>query len=115
MTQKNLKHDMNLALDHLLPDSDAFEARMSALPASSREALLWDRMQMVDALLRGDSDLEAPPDFASKVMASIAANPARARSQGRFGAASSMLLITLILIPLAIGGWLFIERLLSDP
>jgi hypothetical protein len=115
MTQKNLKHDMNLALDHLLPDSDAFEARMSALPTSSREALLWDRMQMVDALLRNDSEIAAPPDFASRVIASIAAGPAPVKAHAPMGAALALALIALFLVPLAVGGVVVVQRLLTDP
>ncbi len=71
-TGRAIKRDMNLALDHVLPDKAETALRLH-LSASPEDAALWDRMQAVDNLLRSEPMEEAPPDFASKVMAAVAA------------------------------------------
>src|SRR5258707_5786450 len=64
---------MNLALDNSLSDTDRtkFEQHLAVSPY---DRMVWEGMQSVDRLLRSErGDMQAPPDFAMRVMASIAA------------------------------------------
>jgi anti-sigma factor RsiW len=117
-TKRNIKRDMNLALDHAL--SDKAEAVLRAhLPTAPGDAALWDSLQAVDNLLKGEPMVQAPPDFASKVMASIAAgaapSKAPARRATRPGSALEVLLAVVIVVPLAATAVIAILRWLSDP
>ncbi len=116
--QRDLKRDMNLALDHLLPDTDqaALDARVAASP---EDAALWTRMQMVDHMLTSEPMIEAPLDFASKVMVAVATAPApgMAPSKGRAGlsAAFGLMLALVIMVPAVSLGLIGLQHWLSDP
>jgi anti-sigma factor RsiW len=117
-TERSIRRDMNLALDHALPDSAeaALHAHLSSAPG---DAALWERLRAVDGLLRSEPMVQAPPDFASKVMASIAAGAATskapARRLARLGSALEPLLAVGIVIPLAAAAVIAILHWLSDP
>jgi anti-sigma factor RsiW len=110
--QRDIKRDMNLALDHVLPDADR-AALDTHIAGSPEDAALWTRLKTVDHLLGGEPILQAPPDFASKVMVAIAAAPAptRARNRGFLG----LFLIIGILVPLVSLGLIGLQHWLSDP
>ncbi len=114
--QRDIKRDMNLALDHLLPDTDqaALDAHVSASP---EDAALWNRMQMVDRLLASEPMMEASPDFASRVMLAVAAAPApgKARKQARLSAAFGLILGIVVSVPLISLGLIALQHWLSDP
>lgn len=119
--QRNIKHEMNLALDHMLTDEQekVFEIRVTASPSDS---LRWDRMQMVDSLFRNEPMLDAPIDFASKLMASIAAIESGAelakppvKKRAGLDPALSLLLVAVVLSPLAALGVLTVQYWRSDP
>jgi anti-sigma factor RsiW len=114
----NIKRDMNLALDHALPDQAeaAFHVHLSTTPG---DAALWDRLQAVDGLLKSEPMVQAPPDFASKVMASIAAGTAPSKAPAgrlaRTGSILELLLAVVIVVPLAATAVIAVLRWLSDP
>ena len=117
-TKRNIKRDMNLALDHVL--SEKAEAALHAhLSTSPSDVALWDRLQAVDGLLRSEPMVQAPPDFASKVMASIAAGTAPSKAPAkrpiRSGSALELLLAVVIVVPLAATAVIAILRWLSNP
>jgi anti-sigma factor RsiW len=76
---------MSLALDH---EADA--AQMAALHVHLKEcagcAATWARWQAVDARLRAASMLDAPPQFAARVLARLEARRRRRFWGGWFGA-----------------------------
>jgi anti-sigma factor RsiW len=117
-TKRNIARDMNLALDHTLSDKAeaALHAHLSTAPG---DAALWDRLQAVDGLLGNEPMVQAPPDFASKVMASITAGtapstvPARRLTISR--SALELLLAVVIVVPLAATAITALLRWLSDP
>ncbi len=117
-TKRNITRDMNLALDHVLSDraEEALHAHLSTAPS---DVALWDRLQAVDGLLRSEPMLQAPPDFASKVMASIAAGTAPSTAPARrltiSRAALELLLAVVIVVPLAATAVIAILRWLSNP
>jgi hypothetical protein len=117
-TKRNIRRDMNLALDHAL-SAQAETALRAHLSATSGDAALWDRLQAVDRLLGSEPMVQAPPDFASKVMASIAAgaatNKAPARRQSWLGLTLEPLLAVGIAVPLAATAVIAILRWLSNP
>jgi hypothetical protein len=111
--QRDLKRKMNLALDHLLPDADqaAFDARVASSP---EDAALWTHMQTVDRLLTAEPMVKAPLDFASKVMATIAAAPARGRAKKR-SAALGVIWAAVVMVPLLSLALIGLQHWLSDP
>jgi ABC-type multidrug transport system fused ATPase/permease subunit len=116
----NLKREMNLALDNALPEKAQAVFR-SELAQSPHEAHLWENMKTIDRLFSAEPMVEAPLDFASKVMASIAAASAAdaakepAKQPRGLGAVLWLLLVALIVLPLALLVGLTIQRLTSDP
>src|SRR5258708_21001188 len=73
LSLEDVRRDMNLALDNSLSDTDRtkFEQHLAVSPY---DRMVWEGMQSVDRLLRSErGDMQAPPDFAMRVMASIAA------------------------------------------
>ncbi len=80
---------------------------------------MWDRMQAVDNLLRSEPVEEAPPDFASKVMAAVAAEAATdmapARNQAGVRAGLGLLLLVVIAVPLVVMTIVGVQHWLSDP
>ncbi len=112
-----IKRDMNLALDHLLPESE--QAALDAhLAQSSGDASLWRAMHTVNDLFTGAPEIQAPPDFASKVMAAIAAAPAQAPvSVSPTGPSTifGLALGVVIAAPLIIAAFLGIQNWASDP
>jgi hypothetical protein len=118
-TQRNIERDMNLALDDALPET-AEAALKAHLAGSPRDAALFNRMRDVDNLFANASMVQAPPDFAAKVMAAIAAQTAEdgalaTRPQTGTGAALGLLLAFLTTVPLAVLGINAIQNWLSDP
>lgn len=115
-----VKRDMNLALDHLLPESEqaALEAHLAE---SARDASLWRAMRTVDDLFDNASEIHAPPDFASKVMAAVAAMPTQApvaaekplpeTSNKVFGVGLGIM----IAVPLILAAFLGVQSWASDP
>lgn len=116
----NLKREMNLALDNELSETaqTAFGAELARSPHDTH---LWENMQAIDRLLSSEPMVEAPLDFASKVMASIAAANAAdaakapAKQARGLGAALGLLLVALVVLPLALLVGISIQRLASDP
>lgn len=118
-TQRNIERDMNLALDDALPET-AQAALKAHLAGSPRDAALFNRMRDVDKLFANASMVQAPPDFASKVMMAIAMQTAEASapatmSQTGTGAAFGLLLAFLVLVPLAVAAVHAVQNWLSDP
>ncbi len=115
-TRRAIQRDMNLALDHALPDKADAALRLH-LRASPADAALWDRMQAVDSLLRSEPMEEAPPDFSSKVMATLTAEAAadKAPSRTGFRAGLGLLLLAVIAVPLIATVGIAVQRWLSDP
>jgi hypothetical protein len=110
---------MNLALDNALPEKAQALFR-SELAQSPQEARLWENMKTIDRLFSGEPMVEAPVDFASKVMASIAANAAETakapeKQSRRLGPVLGVLLALLIVLPLALLLSIGMQRLTSDP
>jgi hypothetical protein len=123
VVKRDIKREMNLALDHELVD-EARSALDTHLSSSAQDAALWDRMQTVDHLLSAEPLVEAPSDFASKVMAFIAANTVNApsvqenleaRSRAGLGAAFGLVLAVVITVPLVATALIAVQRWLSDP
>ncbi len=116
-TTRATKRDMNLALDHALPDKADAALRLH-LRASPGDAALWDQMQAVDNLLRSEPMEEAPPDFAGKVMAAVAAESADAvqsRTRTGFRAGLGLLLLVVIAVPLVVTAVIGVQHWLSNP
>jgi hypothetical protein len=115
-TSGDIKRDMNLALDHSLPEASkaALEARIAKSP---QDAVLWDRMQMVDGLLGGAPVAEAPFNFADKVMASIAAGkaPTPVKQHRGLSTVFGLLLAIVIVVPLLLTAGVTVRQWLSDP
>jgi hypothetical protein len=103
---------MNMALDDSLSDS---ERATLDVQLNHDDAMLWDNMQRVDRLLSTEPMIEAPFDFAAKVMASIATAKAPTRVRTDLRAAMGLLLTALALLPLVIATLLFVRRWLNDP
>ncbi len=115
-TPRDVKREMNLALDHSLPDSSqaALEAHLAKSPP---DAMFWDNLQRVDALFSGAPMAEAPLNFADKVMASIAAGkvPAPAKPHRGLSTVFGLLLALIIVLPLLFTAAVTIRQWLSDP
>src|SRR5258708_8445978 len=114
-SRRDLQRDMNLALDGMLDD----EARVQLAKhlAETPKEVLWDRMQKVDRLLDSEPGLQAPPDFAMKLMGAISAGklprPAPRRTDLR--AVIGMLMTVALVLPVALVTLLFMRQLLTDP
>ncbi len=117
-TARAVKRDMNLALDHALPDKAEAALRVH-LRGSPEDAALWDRMQAVDNLLRSESMAEAPPDFASRVMAAVAAQAEEeaviVEDRAGLRAGLGLLLLAVIAVPLLATAIIGVQHWLSDP
>jgi hypothetical protein len=81
------------------------------------DSVLWDKMRTVDRLLSNEPMIEAPVDFAAKVMASIAAGkqPEPVHSRNDLRVAIGLTLTVVILLPLVLTSLLVVQRWLSDP
>jgi hypothetical protein len=106
---------MNLALDNLLSDTERRELDQHLIESPS-DRLLWEGMQTLDLMLSNERVMPAPPDFASKVMASIAAGKAPQPEPQRtdLRAVIALLLTIAIILPLVVTTMLFIRHLLTD-
>jgi hypothetical protein len=116
-TQRDIERDMNLALDDALPET-AEAALKAHLAGSPRDAALFNRMRDVDKLFAGASMVQAPPDFAGKVIAAIAAQTAEdsaLAARPQTGTSAGLLLAFLTTVPLAVLGINAIQNWLSDP
>jgi hypothetical protein len=113
---------MNLALDNALPEKAQAVFR-SELAQSPSDAHLWENMKTIDRLFSSEPMVEAPLDFASKMMASIAAAsaadaakaPEKLGQRKGLGAALWLLLVALIVLPMALLVGIAIQRLANDP
>ncbi len=106
LSLEDVRRDMNLALDNSLSDTDRtkFEQHLAVSPY---DRMVWEGMQSVDRLLRSErGDMQAPPDFAMRVMASIAAG---------LRAVMGLLLAIALLLPVVLTTMLFVRHLLTDP
>jgi hypothetical protein len=116
--KQTARQDMNLALDDMLDDASSLYKHLVISP---QDRQLWDDMQTVDRLFSAEPMLQAPVDFATKVMASIAegsaqdthAHPIRQRSD--FRAVMALALTVIVLMPIVLGTSLTLYNLLRDP
>lgn len=115
LSRRDLKRDMNLALDGMLDDEASIQ--LAKRLAESPKEVLWDRMQKVDRLLASEPGLQAPPDFAMKVMSAISAGkmPLPAHNRTDLRAVIGMLLAVALLLPVVLITLLFMRQLLTDP
>ena len=117
LSLEEVRRDMNLALDNSLSDTDRtkFEQHLAVSPY---DRMVWEGMQSVDRLLRSErGDMQAPPDFAMRVMASIAAGKAPQPEHQRtdLRAVIGLLLAIALLLPVVLTTMLFVRHLLTDP
>lgn len=115
LSSKDVRLDMNLALDNLLSDTERRELDQY-LAESPSDHLLWKGMQSLDLMLSNERAMPAPPDFASKVMASIAAGKAPQPEPQRTDLRTviALLLTIVVILPLVVTTMLFIRHLLTD-
>jgi hypothetical protein len=112
------RQDMNLALDDMLADAAPLNKHLVTSP---KDAHLWHDMQTVDRLFSAEPTLQAPIDFAARVMASIAegaaqdahAHPIPHRSDLR--AMVALVITVLVLMPVVLGTSLTLYNLLHTP
>jgi hypothetical protein len=112
------RQDMNLALDDMLTDAAPLNKHLAMSP---KDAHLWQDMQTVDRLFSAEPTLQAPIDFAARVMASIAegaaqdahAHPIRQRSDLR--AMVALVITVMMLMPVVLGTSLTLYNLLREP
>lgn len=116
LSHEDVRRDMNLALDNML--GDAARTQLDEHLASSPSDLMqWERLQRVDLMLSNERDVFAPPDFAAKVMASIAAGrqpqPEVQRTDMR--TVIALLVVVGLLLPIVLTTMLFVRHLITDP
>jgi len=119
LNKRDIEREMNLALDDALPET-AEAALRAHLAGSPGDAALYNRLRDVDNLFASASMLQAPSDFASRVMLSIAAQTANGKAPARVqrtgtGAMLGLLVACVLLVPLAVLGVSAIQRWFSDP
>src|SRR5258708_9722285 len=117
LSLEDVRRDMNLALDNSLSDTDRtkFEQYLAVCPY---DRMVWEGMQRVDRLLRSErGDMQASPDFAMRVMASIAAGktPQPEHQRTDLRAVMGLLLAIALLLPVVLTTMLFLRHLLTDP
>lgn len=116
LSHEDVRRDMNLALDNSL--SDTARTRLEQhLATSPYEHMVWEGMQTVDRLLKTERDILAPPDFAARVMVSIAAGKAPQPESQRtdLRAVIGVLLAIAMLLPVVLTTLLFVRHLVTDP
>lgn len=117
-TKRNIEQDINLALDDALsePEQAALRVHLAGAPD---DAAVFNRMRAVDNLFSSAGMCQAPVDFASKVMAAIAAQPAdqvtQARIRSSLGAAIGLLVAFVAMVPLAVVGVITLQHWLGNP
>jgi hypothetical protein len=115
---REFQRAVNLALDSKLDDHA--RRQINKRLSESPERVVWDQMQNVDRLLESEPALQAPPDFALKVMGAIAAGkmpePVRAMQQRTdLRAVIGILVAVALLLPAVLLTLLFTHQLLTDP
>lgn len=115
-SRQQVRHEINMALDNALSMSD--EAALSQhLASSHQDADLYNGMKTVDRLFASEPLLQAPPNFAANLMASIAAGKAPQPVPNRTDvrALLGFFLATLILLPVFLVVMSYIHQLITDP
>jgi len=115
-TRQTARHDMNLALDGELSQSERTVLDLH-LEKSSADTTLWNNMRKVDQMFSAEPMLTAPCDFAARVMAAIAveSQPEAMRKRNDLRAVMGLLMIVIVLLPLVVSTLLFVQRWLNDP
>src|SRR5262245_60048060 len=109
------KRNMNLALDRLLSDDEQenLEAHIEAAPG---EALIWDRLQAIDGMLRNAPVLQAPPDFCDRFMLVLATrSDTRGANRPSLGPVLGLALAVFFTAPLTVVSVWLLQRWLADP
>lgn len=115
-TRQTARHDMNLSLDGELSESAKASLDLH-LEKSSADSTLWLNMRSVDQMFGAEPMLQAPCDFAARVMAAIAveSQPEAVRQRNDLRAVMGLLLTVIVLLPLVVSTLLFVQRWVSDP
>jgi hypothetical protein len=115
-TRQTARHDMNLALDGELSQSERATLDLH-LEKSSADLTLWNNMRSVDQMFSAEPMLQAPCDFAARVLAAIAVDnqPETVRKRSDLRAVMGLLMIVIVLLPLVVSTLLFVQRWLNDP
>lgn len=115
-TRQTARHDMNLALDGELSQSERAELDLH-VEKSSADITFWNNMRAVDQMFSAEPMLQAPCDFAARIMAAIAVEnqPETVRKRNDLRAVMGLLMIVIVLLPLAVSTLLFVQRWLNDP
>jgi hypothetical protein len=117
-SRRQVRQDMNMALDNALSMSDE-AALHQHLAKSHKDADLFEGMKTVDRLFSAEPMLQAPPNFAANLMASIAAGkapqPVAQQPSTNMRALLGFFLATLMLMPVFLLVMSYVHQLLTDP